>query len=263
MPRRTYRRKSYRRRRGYRRTKFSKFNLYRKSGAKSQAMQIYSLNKKVNRIYRNVRQDIDTYSSVQFGSDILGFTPSSSGSTHVSSAAILGSNTFNLLKVDVGTQTVEPDSLLVKDMTIYVNMRFNGIADTTQPLYMRMVIVKLTMNKEATLAYSQIFGEDSQAIGIVRGPLHKGVKDSGYKIIRDYKWIMTQQRPTIDKKIKLKGCRFEKGELLYPKNSIFIVYAVYNPNYSNAVNNTEGSIYYKLAYTNVSLPKSKQNAIYP
>lgn len=263
MPRRYYRKKSSKSRRGYRKTKFSKFNLYRKSGAKSQAMQIYSLNRKVNGVYKKLRQDIDTYQSLQFATDTLNYgNNTTSASKHVTTA-LLGSDTFGLLAVQVGTQTVQPDCLDVRNITLYINMRFNGLTSSTQPVYMRVVVVRLTMNKESILANSQIFPSDAEGIGRVRGPLCKGIKDSGYRILGDYKWIMTQQRPTIDKKIYIKGCRLQKGELTYPKNSTFICYAIYNPNYTAADNHTEGSMYYKIAYTNVSLPKSVQNAVYP
>lgn len=257
MPRKTYGRR-YSRRKSYRKkSKFSKFNLYRKRGSKSQAMQIYSLNRRVTGLYKQVRQDIDTYISSPALSDIFSYDGSTQVSIKSVSYAILGSATFGDLSAPTSsTPTLTPDSVLIKNISLYVHFRFNGLADTTQPCYLRLVICRYKQNVANTLANTAIIPSSSDPILRVRGPLATGVKDSGFYVLNDYKFMMTSDRPTIDKKIRIRGCRLDKGELLYPKNSTFVVVCVYNPNYSNPVNHTEGHIYYKLAYTNSSFSKS-------
>lgn len=55
-----YRRRFYKKKRSYNKRKFSRFNTYKNRSSKSQAYQIYSLNRKINRIEYKTRPEYKT-----------------------------------------------------------------------------------------------------------------------------------------------------------------------------------------------------------
>lgn len=249
-----------------RKFKFTKYNLYKKSGAKAQASQIYSLNKKVNRMYKNLKQDIDTKIIKSNVDDMLLYNNTVQVQFKSVSYAILGSATFEQLQYassgtstgGVATTYSVPDAVLIKKVNFYIHWRFTSPTYMTQPVYLRVVIVRYKTNQTAILSNTDVLNENTEAIIKVKGPLHSGLRDSGFYVIGDYKFKMKREKGNIDSKIKIPGCKLQKGELLYPKGSTFAIIATYNPAAaaSNDDQFTTGNIYSKIVYTNPSFVKT-------
>lgn len=258
MPRKFYRRK--RKTTAKRGRKLSKFNVYTKTSAKSQASQIYALNKKVNGMYKKLKQDVDSKIILSNINDMLLYDNTVQVKFKSVSYAIIGSTTFNDCRVtDSGGQGyILPDAVLIKKVNFYIHWRFTKLYTGTMPAYLRVVIVRYKANQTNILANTDILNENTDAIIKVKGPLRTGLKDSGFWILGDYKFKITQDKPTLDAKIKIPGCKLQKGELLYPKYSTFAVVATYNPAAASTNDDqfTEGNIYSKLVYTNPSFTKS-------
>lgn len=265
MPRKSYKKTSTKR--TYKKgRKLSKYNVYTKTGAKAQAGQIYALSKKVNGMYKKLKQDYDTRIITSNINDILQYNNSVQVKFKSVSYAVLGSTTFDELKYassgtstgGVATTYSVPDSVLIKKVNFYVHWRFTKPYHDTAPAYMRIVIVRYRQSQASILSNTDILNELSDAIVKVRGPLHSGLKDSGFYILSDNKFKITFDKPNIDTKIRIPGCKFQKGELLYPRYSTFAVVATYNPNAdpTNDDNFTEGYLYSKIVYTNPSFTRT-------
>lgn len=260
MPRKYYKYSKRKSTTSKRRRKLSKYNVLTKTGAKSQASQIYALNKKVNGMYKKLKQDVDTKIVLSNINDILLYDNTVQVKFKSVSYAILGSQTFNDVRVlDSGGQGyILPDALSIKKVNFYVHWRFTKLYTGTMPAYLRIVIVRYKANQTNILSNTDILNENTDAIIKVKGPLHSGLKDSGFWIIGDYKYKLTQDKPALDTKIKIPGCKFEKGELLYPKYSTFAVVATYNPGAASTNDDqfTEGNMYSKIVYSNPSFTKT-------
>lgn len=242
------------RKRTSRTKKFTKYNLYRKRSSASQANQIYRLSKRINGVYKKLRDDVDTFTSVPALNDQLLWTTNTQVNSRSVSYAILGSTTWNDVIINTtSTPVLVPDAITIKSIDFFIHWRFTGLTSQTQPAFLRCVFVRFKQNNASLLSNTDVLNDNSDPVYRVMGPLRSGLKDSGFKVLADYKFVMNQTNGHIDRKIKLPGCRFEKGVLAYPKGSTFVVMASYNPNYENLANATEGFVYYKLAYTNVSI----------
>lgn len=79
--RRSYARKAYAKKRVAGRRKFTRYNLYRRRGAKAQASQIYSLNRKVNYVYKACKKPVHFADSITYSLDNITINDTTS-STH-------------------------------------------------------------------------------------------------------------------------------------------------------------------------------------
>lgn len=245
MPRRT-RGRRYSRRKVYRKkTKFSKLNLYTHKGAKSQARQIYALSKKVNTVYRYTKPDIDTVTGSVNPSASITFTNNSVVNYLLASMPIVDDTTLGKLGQNL-------DFVYIRNVKFHFLYRFNAEDDTTQPLYIRLTFLKLRQGQANFPAATTIFSAQADPYIKVRGPLRDGLYDTGYKIVGDYKFKITKNRPNLDFKVNFRGFKLERGNSTMPKNTLVAYVYLWNPNFGNAVNHAEGQAFYKLAYSNPS-----------
>lgn len=243
MPRRFYK-KSYKKR-GYKKTKFTKLNLYSHKSAKSQAKQIYDLSKKVNSVYKMTKPDIDTVTGSINPSANITFTNNSVTNYLLASMPIINDTTLNNLGQNL-------DYVNVRNVKFNFLYRFNAEDETTQPLYIRLTFLRLTQGQAAFPAATAIFNGNADPYIKVRGPLRDGLYDTGYKIVGDYKFKITKDKPNLDFKKSFKGFKLEKGNNTMPKNTLIAYVYLWNPNYGSAHNHAEGQAFFKLAYSNPS-----------
>lgn len=250
MPRKYSKSKKYSKKSGYKKTKFSKYNLYTHKSAKSQAKQIYDLSKRVKSVYKAVRPDTDTVCSTITPSSSITFSGSSVVNYLLASLPIIDNNTLNNLGTSI-------DYINVKNIKFNFLYRYNNLSDTSQPIYIRLTFVKMRVGATAILSPTALFSEQSDPYIKVRGPLRMGLYDTGYKVIGDYKFKISKDKPNLDFSCYFKGFRLDKGSSTFPKNTITGYVYIWNPNYSGSENHSEGQAFYKMAYNNPSkLPAS-------
>lgn len=241
MPRR-YKR-SYKR--GYKKSKLSKRRIFSKTSAKSQASQIYDLKKRINAVYKMTKPDIDTITGAITPSSSINFGTTSVVNYVMSQFSVLDNTIFSSIGSNV-------DMIYLKNIKFNFLYRFNSLSGTSQPIYIRLTFIKLRTTTGTMPAASTIFSENSDPYIKVRGPLKTGLYDSGYKVIGDYKAKITNEYPNWDFKKYFKIGRFDKGLSTLPKKSIFGYVYIWNPNFSNQVNHSEGQMFVKYAYQNPS-----------
>lgn len=230
---------------GKKKTKFSKFNLYSHKSAKSQAKQIYDLSKKVDSVYKMTKPDIDSFVGAITPSASINFGTTSVVNYVMSTGIILDNSLFSSIGSNV-------DMVYIKNIKFNFLYRYNSLSGTSQPIYIRLTFLKLKTTTSTMPPVNTIFSENTDPYIRVRGPLRIGLYDSGYKVIGDYRYKITNENPNLDFKTYFKVGRFDKGLSTLPKKSIFVYIYIWNPNYTNQVNHSEGQMFCKYAYQNPS-----------
>lgn len=240
MPRKYSKRKVSKRRYGSK-VKFSKSKLYTHRSAKSQAKQIYVLNKKMKNMYRKIKPDINTMTYQLNPSTTMDFNAQTVVSFLQPMVEIFG-------LTQLTTINASADYINVRNVRFWMNYRFNGLTDATQPLYIRLVFVKLK-TAGTFPAVDKIWNGTADPYIRARGPLRAGLYDTGYKVIYDFKYKITYKNPNLDLKLMFKIGKFDKpiaGN--QPAKSIQMYAYLYNPNYTSASNHAEGKMFAKVAY---------------
>lgn len=220
--------------------RFSKSALYSHKSASSQAKQIYALNKKMKYMYKQIKPDINTTSMILTPSASLDFTSTSVAPVAQAMVEVMG-------LTQLASISSSADYINIRNITFWFNYRYNGLSGTSQPIYLRFIFMKLrTAGSFPTIA--NVLNSMSDPYAKVKGPLRAGLYDSGYKIIGDYKYKMTNERPSLDLKFKFYGRKFDKSGSNQPEGSIQAYIYIYNPNYSNPVNNAEHRMFEKIAF---------------
>lgn len=245
MPRKSYKSKKYSKKYGYKKTKFSKFNLYSHKSAKSQAKQIYDLSKKVNTVYKMTKPDVDTLTKSLTPSTSLTFSSTSVVNYLLASIPIIDNTTLSTLGSNL-------DYINIRNIKFNFLYRFNDLQDTSQPIYIRLTFLKLRVGASAFPAATTVFSEQSDPYIKVRGPLHIGLYDTGIKIVGDYKFKITKDKPNLDFKTYFKGYKLDIGNTTMPKGTLVCYVYLWNPNYSGGENHAEGQAFCKIAYSNPS-----------
>lgn len=240
MPRKSTRK--YTKKYGRKKVKFSKFNLYTHKSAKSQAKQIYALSKKVNSVYRMTKPDVDTLTwqinpsaTINFGTtSVVNYAQAMLSLLDATMLSTIGSNL---------------DFIFVKSLKFNFLYRYNSLSGTSQPIYIRLTFLKLRTGASAFPSINGLYSSISDPYVRVKGPLRDGLYDTGYKIVGDYKLKITNERPNLDFSCKFKNIRLNAGSATQPKNGIMCYVYIWNPNYSNQVNHSEGQAFAKIAYS--------------
>lgn len=200
---RSYRyRKNYKRR-GYR---FSRFNLYRKRSSKAQSAQIYRINKKVNKLKRDISPDI---SRVE-GDEHYYFTNSTGASV---------TKLFRLSNPVIGKFDANTNKIAFRGGKLYGQLRYADTSEQTtssdhyHSASIRFIIFQLkaernTWNISAydLINYSNL-GTDYN-LNCVR-PLKEGV-GAFVKIVHDRVFNITDDREVLNFKFKLPATTFKR-----------------------------------------------------
>lgn len=172
----------YRRYKKYR--TLGSYNIATRTSAKSQARQIYALNRKVNFIQRQTRPEVLTYNQNFSGNNL-----STNTGVYVYSANQQPTN-------------LTGDFARLLSSTWYVSANYNTFTETVQPVTFRIVVVQLRSTRSQDLLRDDIFQSNTlntvttqtQARNDVFGPLATGL--SGVcKVLADRKIYLSYQRP--------------------------------------------------------------------
>ena len=199
-----YFRKRYNR---YRRGKkyLSNYNIATKTGAKSQAKQIYYLKKRVNRIQRLTKPEIVT---IQRNSSKINLL-SSQGVVEWIGGLPINEMTYKYIEPNLGpssTNVIGTDQSPVPNnfarllnFKLYGNMQYTGVTSSSVPVNLRVVIVQ-TRSARDQLNQNDIFTSNSTQIdnfSAVFGPLQTGLART-CKVLSDKRYCLSFQKPSVN-----------------------------------------------------------------
>lgn len=178
----------------YKRTKFSKFNLYTHRSSKNQAKQIYNLNKKINKIEKLTKPEVDQRNGNILYSDVV----LSAGNTAIkqtwttSFSDMLG----NLLRI--------------QSFNVFGNINSSETSNFTG--YMRLVIVQQKNNNQDFPDDVLLYNSD---LSLVRSPYFKGFSQT-VRLIYNKVYIINNDKNSANLNIKLNKLnnirRFKVGD---------------------------------------------------
>lgn len=257
----SYYRKRYYRRRNARKA-LSNYSIATKTGAKSQARQIYYLRKRISKIQRLTKPEIVT---IQRNSSKINLISGQGSVTW-----IVGTGTTSgVIQPDLGpinnnvigdvSSAVPNNFARLNSLRILGNMQYNAVSNTSVPVNLRLVIVQLRSSRQTTLSASDIFTSGSSSednFSAVFGPLQTGLSRT-CKVLSDKRYCLSFQGPSINIRTPLKylmsfyrdansNASGEGSSDPIYKGSIYIFYAIYT-----AAVDPVGSLnlLFKLAYT--------------
>lgn len=186
----------YRRRRTSRRRTLSSYHIATRTGARSQAKQIYALNRKVNYIQRMTKPEIKVFRSTQ--------TPSSSPSD-----ANYVSNVYNTMT----SFTIEGSFARLLSYTGYFSANYatGMFNENVEPITIRLVIVQAPNTRSGSYGQSDVWNEDAYTTDgdtstltnfrlAVFGPLANGLARTA-KVLCDKRFYLSYQRPQVYNRI--------------------------------------------------------------
>lgn len=254
--RRRYRR--YRRTGRYGRYNLSKFNLYRKSGSKSQAMQIYRVNKKLSRYARYNKPKVSiNFNTVTFNAGVVDYYAFGSPTTMVTTDnANNGKILFRLhdctMNFVVTSNTKLSDTQFADDpyvlgrVVIFQYKAAHSNIDT-QPWDIWPVT-------QADMQSNVLETRKKAALECIFGPFYSNIT-SKIKILRDIKLRYNAKNIDVyNKKVKMKSLRNLRiaADKTYPQGTICWVAVYWSNAFANP--NTEAKVirmhvFQKIAYT--------------
>lgn len=226
----------YRRYKKYR--TLGSYNIATRTSAKSQARQIYALNRKINFIQRQTRPEVMTYNQ-----NFSGTNPSTATGVYTYTAN--NQQPTNL----VG------DFARLLSSTWYITANYNTMTESVQPVTFRIVVVQSKATRSQEIQRADIFQSNAaantitteQAKNDVFGPLATGL--SGIcKVLADRKIYLSYQRPQAFARIILKrllNFRLHDPSEAVSKGVIYCFITGYSPDALDVSVNINS----KLAYT--------------
>lgn len=200
--------KSYRFKRSYKRryNRFSRFNLYRKRSAKAQSAQIYRLNKKVNKMKRDLSPDIARVEPT----DAYYFTNNAGANVH---------RMMRLTSEVVDKFDSDTNKIVFRGGKLYGQIRYadtsesQAAADHYHSGSIRFIIYQLKVERNSfnftssdIIQYSNI-GPDYN-LNTVK-PLREGV-GAFIRIVQDRTYNISDDKEVINFKFKLPPCTFKR-----------------------------------------------------
>lgn len=261
-----YRRRYTRRvsRRRGRRT-LSSYHIATRTSARSQAKQIYALNRRVSRIQRLTKPEIVTIQRSaseitdlnRLNNNIQWITEGNS----TSNFAIVPLGPVSDTNSGSGTAPVVNNFARLQSFTLYGNFQYSELVTAPTPQTLRIVIVQTKATRGSTLTSSDIFtgGEPgANPFNATFGPLQTGVSRT-CKILSDKRYYLDFQHPNVTIQTRLRYLRPYYRDTTssssgsgssesIPKGAIFVFWS----HYSNEITLTDTAavnFMYKLAYT--------------
>lgn len=232
-----YRRSGGRYRRNYRRRTLSSYSIATRTGARSQAKQIYALNRRITAIQRMTKPEIMTYNQ-----SFSGTNSSATDGVYAYVARQIPSN-------------IDGDFARLLSTTWYITANYNTMSEDVQPVTFRVVLLQLRSTRGTDVDRSDIFNSNvnvssltqAQAKSDVFGPLATGL--SGIcRVIADRKIYLSYQRPQAFTRIiskRLLNYRLGDSSESVPKGQIIC----YITGWSPASLDVSVTLNSKLAYT--------------
>lgn len=198
-------RKSYRRRRN---GVLRKRKIFSRKSATSQARQIYALNKKVNRMYRSIKPEIQTFDTVSYGNLTKLWEPAESGNTYRGYYQQIP--LFYYLK-QTDRWNFEGNLCRCKNVKLTFTLAPGAGAIGAADLIYRITILRTRgpLDLNSLPPIQSTFSTNSGVVSIkylVNGPLNDNITAQG-KIVRDIKGRLSknQNRLTVKRSVILPG----------------------------------------------------------
>lgn len=241
---RKYRRTGY----GYarrRRSGYSMYKLYKSRSSGAQARQIYGLNKKLKRIQRLTKPEINIAPLVQ------GVCLSTSGTNYQGVAFFGPYRLTNVVSSDMPGASSNTNALLdgrfarIQNVTmkgVFTYDKTDQISDQQRMLcYMRIVLIQTKASRENTPDRDDIFsttiaGTKSQGTSqilneysMIRAPLKYGLARVA-KVLSDKTYMISDTKQAVNIKTKLKYVRnwYKSPSDIGAKGDVYMFVAMYN-----------------------------------
>lgn len=221
-----YRSRYTRRRTGARRRRtLSSYRIATRTSARSQARQIYALNRKINMIQRRTKPEIMTWTQALAG------TPVWSNTGALSWVANIGpeQNTEN---------EIQGHFARLLSLNLYAAINYTTLTETSQPVIFRCVVVQTMATRQSAPTIGDVIeGVDTQTSISSRlarqgifGPLAQGLARS-FRVLNDRKYYLSYQRPFVSVKITRKRLLSwwsdPNGNEPVPKGEIYVIIVGY------------------------------------
>lgn len=162
--------------RSYKKRQFSRFNTYKNRSAKSQAYQIYSLNRKFNTLMRQVKPETQVRFSSLLSSVAISRFSNEGYESHSTHAVI-----FPLFGADFFTDL---DGRLARIRQIKMYATFSAEYTQVFPSFCRLIFFQTKKQTEGMPLISEIISySDDDVAGYEKGPLKTGIT-SNYRILK-------------------------------------------------------------------------------
>lgn len=248
--------------------KFTRFNTYRHRSSKAQAYQIYSLNKKINRVYKLSKPEIQIYQTERPTIDAAVLTDTIRG------------RDFSVHRcIDQGLNIFNGRYARIKNVTFTGSFTFNGNPGETEQKCvgcLRLIFFRCKTQEWSLPVAGDVLPIDMTNCTneyFMKCPLMKGFS-TRYKLVGDYKFYLHPQKSNIRFiNIKLKypysirrshpmtDDDFENHE--FPINTLgCVAYICRAGEYTSSLDTFTSELFMKLAYTddNYTVPDNNNRA---
>lgn len=266
MPRRYTNKRSNRRYSRNRKISYSKYSTYKNRSAKSQAKQIYVLNKRMNSMYKSLKPE----------TQVLSINPESSYQIVYGNKDT--DQPIKTMIVELTSLTGGVNYVRIKNIKLYVMAAMTNVDTalgdninlrdyTTSNVYFRLVVFKSKADATAVPNVDEIINSwartnnpstdvlDEKAKWF--GPLRSGITTQ-YKVLLDRKWSLNQRYVQHNKVYNFKcNYKFERANEAQDnqkKGAIYALLWAYNPDAgTNPQNYCNCKLYAKQAFVNANL----------
>lgn len=247
-------RRYYKRR--YGRTKFSRYHTYRYRSSKAQAKQIYSLNKKINRVYRNVKPEVQIFNSSM---SFLNGSLTTTGATYTYGCVPIVSQQLGIFNGKYAR---------IKSFSLFGMLENMGNENTSRTcnIGLRLVFFSLKSEKWGVTPIEDIIpninrisSTDFDNAYYFNSPLQAGFS-TRYRLLKDKRYVLrvvdgTSKNIKVSMKypfsLRSSDVISNTGSSYYPKNTVYCAWMLLNlgDDTSFGKNNAGFSLWFKLAYT--------------
>lgn len=233
-----YKKRTYKKRRYYRRKKLSKANIFGNKSAKGQAKQIYSLNKKINRIEKQTKPEMKIYENTNWMEDSIDCR-GDSGSVIKTDYKFV----FNTLKSLLDPFSYDGKICRINTLMMIFNMSIarsaqNNYDALPQDAYVRITIQRIPKQLDRTteriVSLHTLYGGTDGALYRVKGPLCQGCTAQG-KILYDHTFKLSDKNTMKLVKVKFNNfvLRNANQDNYFDAGELYVMYTLYNASGSN------------------------------
>lgn len=231
-------RRVYKKKRYYRRKKLSKANIFGRKSAKSQAKQIYALNKKINRVEKQTKPEMKIYENTNWMEDSIDCR-GDSGSVLKTDYKFV----FNTLKSLLDPFSYDGKLCRINSLMMIFNMSIarsaqNNYDALPQDSYIRITIQRIPKQLDRTteriVSLHTLYGGTDGALYRVKGPLCQGCTAQG-KILYDHTFKLSDKNTMKLVKVKFNNfiLRNANQDNYFDANELYVMYTLYNASGSN------------------------------
>lgn len=264
-----YRRRTYGKKKFYKKRTFSRFNTYRHRSSKAQAYQIYKLNKKLNYVYKMNKPEIQIYTD----------DTNNNGTPHfdinLTTSEVQGYKTGITEVITKNNGCFNGHYARIKDVTITGTLEYIGNPNETaqtQICGLRLIFFRLKADTydppSRTDVMKVVYNKPNNYY--LNSPLEPGFS-TRYKLVKDFRTVLTPTSgPTKSFKITFKypyallsKSKLEStGSYSFSKNSLWCVYYICRAGTytGSSVDTFSYNGYLKFAYTDDTYTAGSDNA---